>query len=844
MGDFMIRTNSVVGTQGPMGPTGPIGRQGLQGPLGVTGVTGGTGRAGPPGVQGVPGPTGATGRQGQQGERGIQGPLGVTGITGRQGPAGDKGITGPIGITGRQGPIGDKGPDGPTGPIGKPGPDGPTGRMFAPGTFVDTSPHERITFGITPPQIVRESFNVLDRDTTFTDESRSRLENIQTFNVVVHNTRDVCALKTISWICEMGEPSSDITVSITKMGTAGEELFLTNDTYSDTVHTTYGKITFKDVTQHSLDFDKIPNICPLEPDVWYNVSVTYDKYVKTLVYDYNRSENRLQHINVEYSYAGKLQGFVVPLNIVASTFDPMNQQATPSFTLAMPNMYCFENLPSWDYCQRFDIKGVLCLYEGGFLRISGSKPSIIDEIVLKMKGPLGGGRVGLDDSSPPPVKDRWSRIYTNVQNGHAIAMNRDGTIIAVGSPIERQIHIYTSTDNGWIRRGDAIALSPFVKTSEIVLAMNDNGSTIAIGDGLNGVVAIYEYNVEPNLWRHVINICDSITFGCSISMNATGSRIIIGCTTDNHTKGRAHIYEYNGLDSGLMHIINDDLVSERTQVSVTMNAEGTLVAFSVSASNDLKRGYVRIFTYDTVWSQTGVISQAGQRVSISGSPSAHIVGLTNSFQLSAYRNIKGANTYETIYNNQLSDSDSTSGKASVSISGSGNHIVYGYTGYADCANRVLVYEVSANTVYTINDVAPDDLISGLDARINDDGSRIVVGALFLQSNLESVFVYGKNMDANQEIQSRDLSINYWEVSDNIANIRIANGIVDTVEFLSDLNFMEIGAVIDTNGMYYGLSVDGRTLTIYNIVEPELLIRLNGSLRVVLSRPANMVNDMI
>ena len=74
-------------------------------------------------------------------------------------------------------------------------------------------------------------------------------------------------------------------------------------------------------------------------------------------------------------------------------------------------------MPTWDDCQLSNIKGVLCLYEGGFLRISGSKISTLDEIVGKMKLPQGGGRAGLNEPTDTP---EIQLELLNTQNAYKI----------------------------------------------------------------------------------------------------------------------------------------------------------------------------------------------------------------------------------------------------------------------------------------------------------------------------------------------------------------------------------------------------------------------------------------
>jgi hypothetical protein len=964
------------GVQGPDGPTGPIGKQGtngqpgfrgVQGPDGITGLQGKTGAVGQQGFRGFQGPDGITGpigRQGTNGQpgfRGFQGPDGATGLQGKEGiagPQGDKGPDGPmgnpgpdgpIGIQGNKGPDGDKGPqgnkgpDGPAGPMGNPGPDGPSNFLFAPGTFVESAINERITLGVEPHTKETVRYNLLNRDTDFQYDASwteyppyASLQEIGEFSVVFKNTQGVCDLSTISWIG--GTEEGVITVSITKMGSVAEEMFLTTDTQSENLDTTYGQITFKKIIPayllnadlgHSiyvLQFDAIPNICPFEVEVWYNITIKYDQPIRTLVYDYTHPlPTSVERANVDNSYvvrnSGKMarafaevaapstsvvKGQVVPLNIDAKTFDPTRPQMRASMTICKPNYYQFENLPSWEYCQRFDIKGVLCLYEGGFLRISGSRPSAFDEIVSKMKAPQGGGRfdAGLTGPNPPnnenptpSEKPIWYPVYAETQqgymNGSSVSINHDGTIIAIGSPNENCVRVYMQTNRGWIQRGNTIMLEnqndpsgDFFGTS---IVLNGNGSQIAVGspgNGQAGCVAIYEYAISDNYWvqygllpNENDGIVNTYTYGSSISMDNTGNRIIIGCPnaikriptvgggTDDQmmdtTSGCAYIYTYGG-EPGywiLEMVIEDEFRWGRTGASVSMNDTGNLVAVGSPHAFDKNPdseqggspgcGSVRIFAHNNEhWSQIGVVrgqNQFGQSVSIIGSPANHIIGATAQDRLCAYNNVDGTSDYSTMLDNWLSTSLKNT---TVHISRSGDHMAFGYN---DCVQKVLVYETATQTSFTITDIAPNELLSHMDVRINQQGNRIVIGAPLSSDflNRGMVYVYENRnkpvgnipelngtepFDRILELQNQAITASDTIITvGSVATIQIRSGMVETVEIFINENWVPLYMNNEVKGdMYYILSEytdTGCMMSICNIPVPDIFVRINNELQI-------------
>jgi hypothetical protein len=825
---------------------------------------------------------------------------------------------------------------------------------------------------------------LLNRDTDFNYDSNwdehpsyASLQEISEFSLIFKNTQGVCDVKTISWIGgngltqdqieqmgfgDVGDPRN-ITVSITKMSSVAEEMFLTTDTQSDNIDTTYGQITFKNVAPllslngglnhyvYALQFDTIPNICPFEPDVWYKITVKYDQPMITLVYDYTNPllvATSVERANVANSYINKnvflhqfsfetptLEGVlsedgdtfsalemrkgvkamiqdnyvqslgqVVPLNIDCETFNPMKPQMRTSFTMSKPNFYQFENLPSWEYCQRFDIKGVLCLYEGGFLRISGSKPSVFDEIVSKMKQPHGGGRADLNEDNGatgttgatgatgpfnnPTSKTPWYQVAETQMNGSSVSINHNGTIIAIGSPNENCVRVYMQMNKGWDQRGNTITLENQNDTSDeffgTAIALNSDGSQIAIGSPGSGRVNIYMYLITENAWvqygtlpNESDGIQNTYTFGASISLDTTGNRIIVGAPNAvkrngggsedqmmDTVSGSAYIYEYGG-EPGywiLMHVIEDEFRWGRTGYSVSMNDDGNLVAVgspnSFNTDPDSEKGgepgcgSVRIFAYNNEnWSQFGVVrgqNQFGQSVSIVGIPGAHIVGSTAQDRLCAYNNVDGTSDYSTMFDNWLSTSLKNT---TVHISRAGDHIAYGYN---DCAQKVLVYETGTYKSYTITDIAPDDLLSHMDVRISQQGNRIVVGAPFLNSNKGMVYVYENiekpignipELNGTEPFEHNDLILDSQKPSISVsraifrvgstATIQIHSGIINTVDIYINNDWMRLTTKSeDDGGMYYTLSEytdTGYILSIYNISVYDIIVKLNENVQI-------------
>ncbi len=181
---------------------------------------------------------------------------------------------------------------------------------------------------------------------------------------------------------------------IETFGDITEPLFVMNTTQFSNYDTLFGKIIFKNVKplvaplnipfQHylySLSFMGISNIIPFDNNIWYKISIVYERPIRTLIYDFTNETNNLNvidYIQPENSSVDFIPNMVVPLNISSHSIDVCNY--TPlKMQITYPNLISYNNLPSWEYCKRMNIPDVLCLQEDGILRISNpniSSPSL------------------------------------------------------------------------------------------------------------------------------------------------------------------------------------------------------------------------------------------------------------------------------------------------------------------------------------------------------------------------------------------------------------------------------------------------------------------------------------
>ena len=209
---------------------------------------------------------------------------------------------------------------------------------------------------------------------------------------------------------------------------------------------------------------------------------------------------------------------------------------------------------------------------------------------------------------------------TSNQFGYSVAMNSDGTVIAIGSvPISGTGYVRVFSWNGvsWSQLGSDI--NGFSgEDFGYSIAINAAGNRVVIGSpgsnangGLSGVVRVYSWNGSS--WSMLgSNIFGSAgdRVGFSVSMNAVGDRIAVGApysSSGGANSGKVIIFTYNG-SSWAQTVFFAGAAGEQRGFSVSLNAAGDRIAtgFNVSDSNGTDSGHVRVSTFDGIsWVRLG-----------------------------------------------------------------------------------------------------------------------------------------------------------------------------------------------------------------------------------------------
>jgi hypothetical protein len=228
--------------------------------------------------------------------------------------------------------------------------------------------------------------------------------------------------------------------------------------------------------------------------------------------------------------------------------------------------------------------------DSGHVRVyqyDATKTTAVTDQNISTFGPIGWNRVGGDIDG---------EIYNDL-SGRSVAMNGDGTRIAIGAHynggFSGHVRVYQYDDTkiqavtdqnsstfgpiGWNRVGGDIDGEAAQDESGFSVAMSSDGTRIAIGARYNdgngsyngdnrGHVRVYEYDATkttavtdqtsstfgPIGWNRVfVDIDGELNgdqSGYSVAMNSSGTRIAIGATRNDGTDGtdtkRGHVRVY------------------------------------------------------------------------------------------------------------------------------------------------------------------------------------------------------------------------------------------------------------------------------------------------------------
>jgi len=203
-----------------------------------------------------------------------------------------------------------------------------------------------------------------------------------------------------------------------------------------------------------------------------------------------------------------------------------------------------------------------------------------------------------------------SPAFTNTQFGTAVALSRDGSTLAVGSG-NGVVIAYRQSGLNWQQVGDPIFQStgnPATAQAQFgkSIALNSDGSRLAIGapdgSGYSGYARVYEFN--GTAWVQMgSNIAAQVSgdkTGFSVALNDTGTRLIIGARYgSSEFRGASRVLKWNSGTQTWENLssINGSAANDESGYAVAINALGDYIAVG-ARYHDLpgsNAGQVRVY---------------------------------------------------------------------------------------------------------------------------------------------------------------------------------------------------------------------------------------------------------
>jgi len=293
--------------------------------------------------------------------------------------------------------------------------------------------------------------------------------------------------------------------------------------------------------------------------------------------------------------------------------------------------------------------------------------------------------------------------------GRVVSLSDDGNTVAsvIITGTKRVKAFRLNGNKSWTQLGQDL-LGDGVYDEFGLMALSDNGNTIAIGAGDDGkgdgsgrvkVFRLNGNNSWSQLGQTLLGDVAGDFFGASVSLSGDGNTIAIGADGNDgkgDRSGRVKVFRLNGNNSWTQQgdDIDGEAAGDTSGKSVSLSDDGNTVAIGayINGGNGDQSGHVRVFRLNA----TGWTQQGGD---IDGEAA---------FDYSGW---------------------------SVSLSDDGNTVAigaYGNDGNGDLSGHVRVFRLNENNIWTqqgndIDGEATND-IAGWSVSLSDDGNTVAVGA--------------------------------------------------------------------------------------------------------------------
>ncbi len=249
------------------------------------------------------------------------------------------------------------------------------------------------------------------------------------------------------------------------------------------------------------------------------------------------------------------------------------------------------------------------------------------------------------------VTNTWTQLGLDIdgavagdQSGYAVALSGNGTTVAIGAYFNDatgtssgHCRIFKYISGTWTQLGADINGEAAGDRAGNAVAINSDGTIVAVGAFLNassrGHCRVFQYNSGTNTWTKLGLDIDGEgaldQSGFSVSLSSDGFTLAIGAILNDGNgadSGHCRLYKYiSGTWTQLAIDIDGGAAGDQFGNSVSLSSDGTIVAVG-GINNDANgndSGHCRIYTLNTIKSLQSV--QIHQRLynDISGSLSSY-----------------------------------------------------------------------------------------------------------------------------------------------------------------------------------------------------------------------------
>lgn len=432
----------------------------------------------------------------------------------------------------------------------------------------------------------------------------------------------------------------------------------------------------------------------------------------------------------------------------------------------------------------------------------------------------------------------------NSSFGLSVALNADGTLMAVGSsyanangPFSGEVNVYTYNGGDWTERGESIKGIEGDRLGSSV-ALTPDGSRLIVGSSHattsngddTGMVEVYDW--DGTQWIIVGNAINGSVFnnlfGQVVSISNDGNRVAVSAPNfgaNYSILGQVKIFEFNGTTwQQLGAEITGEAIQDAMGISMQLSADGNRIAIG-SQNNDNaanNAGNIRIFEWNgAAWEQMGAEiggdaewSLFGESLSFSGDGNRLVGGAPYFEDRKGYVKILDWNGSSWVQKGQILYGENIFDLFgdSIALSENGTTLTVGASyspggGYR--RGQVLVYKLNGNTweqvEQPINGLIDSEFIG---SSLAISGSGEVVAAASFQSNF-----HGANAGVVRVYESGVLKTEEFSTLNNVtlypvpAKERITIDLGVAYSEISMVQFDVLGKEINRSNFYNEAKID-------------------------------------